>query len=74
MGEKINVNGVEEKYDISKSRIHKATHFRELNYCKIFGRIVFDEDDVIAWVEAHTVNIKAKKDLEMEAMRIIDKS
>ena len=51
----------------SKSKLYKLTHTRELRYFKYSGRIWFRPDDLKAYIENHSIEIKSKEELEREA-------
>ena len=67
MGKKMSLEDVIKLTGLSASKLYKATHKREIRFYKVFGKIVFDEDIILEWIEANTVNIRSKEELEKEA-------
>lgn len=55
---------------ISRSKLYKLCHYRELKHLKVFGQLRFREADLEKYLQDHLVEIKTKEELEHEVEKL----
>lgn len=66
----LSVKQVTERVPLSPDAIYRAVHRGELPGFKVCGRLMVDEGDLLAWVEAGRVRVDGRSVVPTERLRL----